>query len=72
VVRVAGQGLTGMGHPGQEAIAQVADSLITFVGVVVVSANSLNSVTVTASVGCVVTMTLMFAFTWWAARQKYL
>ncbi|MFV1992066.1 MAG: lipopolysaccharide biosynthesis protein [Acidimicrobiales bacterium] len=71
ISQVAGQGLAGMGHPGQPAVAQVVGAVVTLVGVLSVGTRSLELVAIAASSGFVVTTILMLVFTWRAAHRKY-
>lgn len=71
VSRVAAQGLAGMGHPGQQAIAQGVGAVVTLVGVLFVATRSLELVAAAATAGYVVTMILVLVFTWRSAHRKY-
>lgn len=71
VSRVAGQGLSGLGYPGRVALAEVAGTGITLVGVLVAANRSLNMVAGAAVAGYVVTMILILTFTWSSTRRSH-
>lgn len=65
----AGQGLSGMGRPGQVALAQLAGASVTVIGATVAISRSLEAVAVAATVGYVITAGLVMWFLHSAATE---